>query len=94
MNETLNLVLALFAGAMLGSFFFGGLWWTIRRGLSSGLAALWFSGSLLVRTLIAVTGLYFVSHGDWRRLIACLLGFLLARMAVNRLTRIVEEGAR
>jgi F1F0 ATPase subunit 2 len=34
---------------------------------------------------VAVTGFYLVSHGEWRKLLACLMGFLLARLAVTRL---------
>ena len=40
---------------------------------------LWFSGSFLVRTAIALVGFYFVAQGDWRRMAGCVAGFLLAR---------------
>ena len=50
MNETLSLVLALVTGVLLGAIFFGGLWWTVRKGVSSKRPALWFLGSLLLRT--------------------------------------------
>jgi hypothetical protein len=45
MNETVILVLAGSAGVLLGVFFFGGLWWTVRRGLSSKRPALCFSAA-------------------------------------------------
>ena len=35
MNEFLILAVALAAGLLLGAFFFGGLWWTVRKGASS-----------------------------------------------------------
>ena len=38
------------AGALLGAFFFGGLWWTVQKGVASERPALWFLGSLLLRT--------------------------------------------
>lgn len=91
MSEPLVLILATLAGALLGSVFFGGLWWTVRRGVLSTQPALWFFGSLLLRTLIAVVGFYFVMRGDWRRLLACLTGFLVARICVMRLTRVKVE---
>jgi F1F0 ATPase subunit 2 len=91
MREATNLVLALLAGVFLGATFFGGLWWTIRRGVSSHVPALWFLGSVLLRTLIVVTGFYFSARGDWHRLLACLLGFLLARILATRLTRAASE---
>jgi F1F0 ATPase subunit 2 len=86
MNEMLTLVLAWVAGGALGAIFFGGLWWTVRKGVSSKQPALWFFGSLLLRMSIALTGFYFVSGGHWDRLLACLLGFVIARFIVTRLT--------
>ena len=86
MNETLTLMLAWVAGSVLGAMFFGGLWWTVQQGVSSKQPALWFFGSLLLRMSIALAGFYFVSGGHWERLLACLLGFVIARFIVTRLT--------
>jgi F1F0 ATPase subunit 2 len=91
MNETLTLVLALVAGVLLGALFFGGLWWTVQKGLSSKRSALWFLGSLLLRMSIALAGFYFVSGGHWKRLLMCLLGFVIARLVVTWLTRATEK---
>jgi len=85
MREAPVLVLALLAGASLGAIFFGGLWWTVRRVLSSSRPAMLFAVSLLLRTLIALAGFYLVSRGDWRRLVVCLLGFFLSRILVTRM---------
>jgi len=87
MSEAPTLILALLAGVSLGTIFFGGLWWTIRRGVASPRPAAWFLGSLVLRAIIAAAGFIFVAQGDWRRLVACLLGFLLARLVVMRLAR-------
>ena len=78
MNETLSLMLALAAG-LLGAMFFGGLWWTVQKGVSSKRSALWFFGSLLLRTSIALAGFYFIARGHWERLLVCLVGFIMAR---------------
>jgi F1F0 ATPase subunit 2 len=86
MNETLTLALALAAGVLLGAVFFGGLWWTVRKGVSSKRPMLWFLGSLLLRTSVALAGFYVVAGGHWDRLLACLLGFISARFIVTRLT--------
>jgi F1F0 ATPase subunit 2 len=102
MNETLILAGSLLAGILLGTFFFGGLWWTIKMRSPSEWSDLLFAGSLLLRMAVTVTGFYLVSHGDWRKLVACLAGFLLARIAVTRLvrlppaksTRILQEGGQ
>jgi len=92
MNNLSGLFLSLLAGGALGTFFFGGLWWTVRKGLTSNHPALWFFGSTLLRTGLVVVGFYFVSSGDWRKLLACLLGFFIARVVVTRLTRTKTEG--
>ena len=92
MSDILALALALLAGALLGAFFFGGLWWTVQKGVASERPALWFLGSLLLRTGMVLAGFYFVSQGHWSRLVACLLGFLIARViVVKRLTRAPAE---
>jgi F1F0 ATPase subunit 2 len=87
MNELVNLLLACFVGLLVGAIFFGGLWWTVRRNLASQRPALWFFGSLLLRMAIALAGFYVVSGGDLGRLLACLVGFTLARPLVTWLTR-------
>ena len=87
MNEALNLVAGLLAGIGLGAFFFGGLWWTVRKGVASEQVALWFIGSMLFRTSVVLLGFYFVLGDDWRRLVAGLLGFVVARLIVMRFTQ-------
>ena len=92
MSDLLALALALFAGALLGTFFFGGLWWTVQKGVVSERPALWFLGSLLLRTGLILAGFYLAAQGHWSRLVACLLGFLVARIiVVRRLTHTPAE---
>ncbi len=91
MVETTSFFVASLAGILLGAIFFGGLWWTVRKGLTSQQAGLWFSGSLLLRTGITLAGFCFVSHGEWPKLLACLLGFLLARVSVTRFTKLPKR---
>ena len=87
MTDALMLILAWAVGGLLGAAFFGGLWWTTQRGLSSSRPALWFFGSLLVRTSIVLAGFYLVGGGEWERLMLCLLGFVMARLVVTWVTR-------
>jgi F1F0 ATPase subunit 2 len=86
-SDVLPLILAAVAGILLGAIFFGGLYLTVRKGVSSRAPALWFFGSLVVRMGIALAGFYFVSDGSWQRLVACLLGFVVARLVVTWSTR-------
>lgn len=87
MNEPLTLALAGLCGGVLGALFFGGLWWTVRRGMSSKHPALWFLGSMLVRTTAVLLGFYLASGAHWDRLLLCLLGFVVARPIVTWLSR-------
>jgi len=91
MNEIVMLTLAGGAGVLLGAIFFGGLWWTVRRSVSSPRPALWFLGSLLVRMSVVLAGFYFVGNGHWERLVTCLVGFIIARIFVMRFTRVPIE---
>lgn len=86
MTETQHVMIAVIAGVVIGAFFFGGLWWTVRQGLASRYAALWFTAGLLVRMSVTLTGFYYIGRDHWPRLLACLLGFIVARVAVMRLT--------
>ena len=94
MSKILNLVPALLSGLLLGAMFFGGLWWTVRKGVSSARPARWFFGSLLLRTSLTLAGFYVVSDGHWERLLICLVGFTMARPIVTQLTRFSGNSTR
>ncbi len=87
MNDILPLLLPLIIGAGLGVFFFGTLLWTVRYAIASKFVALWFLASWLLRTVIVLFGFYIVSAGHWDRLVACLLGFVIARFIVMWFTQ-------
>lgn len=90
MHNVDNLASAFAAGVLLGVMFYGGLWWTVKRALMSKREALWFSGSGLLRTVVVMAGFYFVARNDWKRLVVCLLGFIVSRLMITRLTRFAE----
>ena len=91
MVELQSLAPTFVAGLLLGTIFFGGLWWTVRGGLTAEQPALWFLGSLILRTCIAVGGFFLVAGDVWERWLACLIGFMVARFALNWLTREVGD---
>jgi F1F0 ATPase subunit 2 len=78
---------ALAAGVLLGAIFYGGLWWTIQKGVVSNRPALWFFGSGLLRMGFVLAGFYVVARSGWRSLVVCLFGFGVGRLVVTRLTR-------
>jgi F1F0 ATPase subunit 2 len=87
MNSMGPLIRALIEGMMLGMLFFGGLWWTVRHGLVARNPVLWFGLSALARMGIAFTALYWVARSGLMSLLTCLLGLLVARLAVTHFTR-------
>ncbi len=91
MSEILSFAPALLAGILLGGFFYGGLWWTVRTGVSSERPALWFLGSLVLRMGITLFGFYLIGGGRWQHMLVCLLGFTLGRPGVARLTAASQE---
>jgi F1F0 ATPase subunit 2 len=95
MNEYLEWIFtlgpALVEGALLGAIFFMGLWWTVRKLDTTKHVAFWFLGSFLVRTSIVLLGFYFLLGDNWLRLLAGLLGFVIARIIVTRFIRINDK---
>jgi F1F0 ATPase subunit 2 len=90
MNNMVLIILSLIVGFLLGLFFFGGLWWTTRKGILSKTPAVWFVGSLLIRLSITLGGIYIISRDHWERMLICLLGFIIARTLVTKLTQVPE----
>ena len=87
-DELGPLVGALVLGMVLGGVFFGGLWWTVRRGLTSSAPGLWFGLSALGRMAAVFATFYLLARGGgFSQLLACLLGLLIARAAVSRVVR-------
>jgi F1F0 ATPase subunit 2 len=91
MTEPLLLAPAFIAGILLGIFFFGGLWWTVRKGVAANHIALWFFGSLLLRSGVVMLGFYWVMGDSWQRMLAGLMGFVIARVVVTRYTRMAAQ---
>lgn len=83
----IGLVLGALAGLALGAFFFGGLWWTVRRAPDHPRPGLLVLGSFLVRSAALVAGLFAVGSGDWARLFVCGAGVIAARPIVLRTLR-------
>ena len=90
MNEILFMIFAFIEGLLLGTLFFGGLWLTVMKAVTSKVPAIWFSVSLFIRLGITLTGFYYISIGSWQRLLVCVIGFIVARIIVIRFTGGIE----
>ncbi len=86
MSEIISLLPAFFAGIILGVIFFGGLWLTVSHGLRAKKSIVIFVGSFMVRMVIILLGFYYVGANDWRKMLVCLSGFLIARFLITRIT--------
>ena len=91
MNEIVYMILAFILGLLLGTIFFGCLWFTVRKLVASKIPALWFLGSFILRVGITLIGFYYISSGSWQRLLICVAGFIIARFAVIHFTKMSEE---
>lgn len=86
-SEIGTLVLSWAAGFGLGAFFYGGLWWTVRRTLVSPAPAQWMLGSALVRMGVVMAGFYLVAGSHGERWLLCVVGLTVARAVVTWLTK-------
>lgn len=78
------MILRFLFGLLLGVFFYGGLWLTVRRlGATRHPFALTL-GSLFVRTVVTLAGFLFVIGGRWQNAVVALLGFTAARFLLPR----------
>ncbi len=91
MNETISMILAFVAGIVLGVIFFGVLWLTVKKSMTSKIPALWVLGSFFFRIGITLLGFYFIAGGNWQRLLVCLGGFIIARFIVIHFTKSIDE---
>jgi F1F0 ATPase subunit 2 len=87
------ILLALVAGVGLGTLFFGGLWWTVNRLVRAPRPGRLLAASLLLRMALALGGFFLSARAGGRPLLACLLGFMLARVAVAGCTRLRRPSA-
>ena len=86
-HEIAALTLIFFTGVAIGAAFFGGLWWTVLKGVRTSRPALLFLASFLLRTTFVLIAFYLLGTTHLDRLAACLLGFVLGRALIVRLTR-------
>lgn len=85
MTETIYLYVGcLLWGFLLGAFYFGGLWLTLKRLTVVKNQALWMLGSLLIRNLLVAVGFYPVVLQGWQPTLICLVGFLVIRFILTQ----------
>jgi len=91
MDKTIFMILAFIGGILLGTIFYGGLWFTVKKSVASKMPAIWVLGSFFLRVCITLVGFYYISFGNWQKLFICVLGFIVARLIVMRFTKSIEQ---
>lgn len=84
MSEMIWRMAAFCAGLLAGSFYFGGLWWTVRQLPEASHPGTMMLGSFAIRMAGLLLGLYLVSSGDWARIGLYLLGVFAMRYVLVR----------
>jgi len=80
-----QLGIASLSGLVLGVFYFGGLWLTVRRLPFSARPALLTLCSYLGRLVVTLSCFYLVMAGSWQRLLAVMFGFMVMRIILVRI---------
>jgi F1F0 ATPase subunit 2 len=79
----MNIVIAGGGGILLGIFFYGGLWMTVRALASSAHPVVLTLSSFWGRTAVALAGFLLASRAGWMGVVACLTGFAAGRLIVS-----------
>lgn len=91
MNDIWDMVVVFVAGLILGSFLYGGLWWTLKKLSVKSRPFLWLFLSSWLRIGISLVGFYIISNGDWTRFTVCFVGFITARIIISRMIYKLEK---
>lgn len=84
MNQILYLFSAFPLGLILGLFYFGSLWLTVKQLPTTQWPLRLTLGSLFGRMAIVLLGFYLLIDGSWERAIIGLLGLLFARIFLTQ----------
>ena len=91
MNALVSLTGTFLLGLVPGIFFFGGLWFTVQKGVAARHQGLWFALSFVLRLGIVLAGFFLSLHlfenSPAQSLFANLFGFLTARFCVLHYTK-------
>ena len=98
MSELTSQLLIMLIGSMLGLFFYGGLWWTVKKGIASAHIAWWLLASFLIRTSAVLIGFYFMLKSDWlipswQALLIGILAFAGARFGITLISYLMAKSS-
>jgi F1F0 ATPase subunit 2 len=91
MSDLTTVFISVFLGTGLGLLFFGGLYWTVQRGIKARRGPLFFFSSFLIRIFFAALGFYVIGREAWLSILAALFGFMLVKAGFLYLQRRERE---
>lgn len=74
-------------GFLLGVFFYGGLWLTVKHLVTTNHPVLLGVGSFWLRLFFVLAGFLALAQGRWQNAVLCLAGFIAGRIAISRWVR-------
>ncbi|HMB15060.1 MAG TPA: ATP synthase subunit I [Pelovirga sp.] len=83
--ETWQLAAFFTAGGLIGMFYFGGLWLTVKRIPNSNNPHLLLVSSFFLRMTLTLAAFYALIPWGWQALAAALFGLLLIRQTLTRI---------
>jgi F1F0 ATPase subunit 2 len=84
------LFLAFSVGLVSSSAFFVGLWWTVNHLQAMKNPALWLLVGFLLRVGIVIAGVLLFLDKGWPSLLSYLIGFMVARFLVVKVTGLIK----
>lgn len=86
------MILRFLFGALLGIFFYGGLWLTVRRLATTAHPFAVMLASLLLRSAVTVAGFVLITGHRWQNALTALIGFTAVRFLLPR-SRVVAQAS-
>ncbi len=83
-GESAPLIAAFAMGLVVGAAFFWSLWIALRRLSRTAHAQFWLIGSSALRVGLMLLAWYWIAGGQWQKLLACLVAFVVVRLAAVR----------
>ncbi len=91
MDNWFGYVITFIAGAVISVLYHTGLWWTVKSLQQSRSPVLLSIGSFYLRTTVTVAAFYIVMQNDWKRLVVCLMGFMITKFMITRRIKRVKN---
>jgi F1F0 ATPase subunit 2 len=76
--------IAAIGGVLAGAFYYGGLWWTLQRLANATRPALLLGMSFLVRTVVVLLALLWLTDLQFTLILVFMAGFIVMRLVLTQ----------